>query len=125
MSRITEYSHVWIEPDGELSMKHIPGCNWYFGDCTCGADALNELIDKQATELDIKNKALLRIQTWAQAYPLDIFPPPNLIKAGEALKADGQTLDSVSADAMRHVLSQLTDIVATALKGDVAIKEKS
>ncbi len=31
----------------EPRMMHRPGCNWYPGDCTCGADKLNAFIDRQ------------------------------------------------------------------------------
>ena len=61
-------------------------------------------------------EALERIQTWAQAYPLAAFPKPDLKKAHKVLKAAGMTLDAISADAMRHALSGVKDIVDQALK---------
>lgn len=57
-----------------------------------------------------------RIQTWANAYPLTVFPKPDLKKAHKVLKAAGMTLDAISADAMRHVLEGIKDIVEQALK---------
>ena len=56
-----------------------------------------------------------RLRTWAKAYPLTAFPKPDLKKARKALKDAGMTLDAISADAMRHVLSGITDIVEQAL----------
>lgn len=60
--------------------------------------------------------ALGNLQTWSKAYPLTVFPKPDLKKAQEALKAVGMTLDAISADAMRHVLSGVEDIVKQALQ---------
>lgn len=69
--------------------------------------------DKRIAELEA---ALQRIDTWAKAYPLDAFPKPDLKRAAEVLKAAGMTLDSISADNMRHVLDSVKKIVSEALK---------
>ena len=42
-------------------------------------------------------EALERIVQWADAYPTDIFPRPDLLKAHALLKKGGMTLDSISA----------------------------
>ena len=63
-------------------------------------------------------KALLCIQAWANAYPLNIFPKPDLKKAAQVLKDNGMTLGSISADNMRHVLDGIKGIVDQALKDD-------
>jgi len=55
--------------------------------------------------------ALTRIDTWVKAYPLDIFPEPDLKKAAKVLKAAGMTLDSISASNMRHVLVGIQKII--------------
>jgi len=60
-------------------------------------------------------EALRRIQQWADAYPLKIFPEPNLKKAHRALLEHGMTLDAVSASAARHVLDGIRDIIKEAL----------
>ncbi|KKK66632.1 hypothetical protein LCGC14_2962170, partial [marine sediment metagenome] len=61
-------------------------------------------------------EALERIKTWSEAYPLKAFPKPDLKKAREVLEAAGMTLDSISADAMRHVINGVKNIVEQALK---------
>ena len=48
--------------------------------------------------------ALQHIEQWSHAYPLAVFPEPDLVKAAELLKAGGITLDAVSASCMRHVV---------------------
>lgn len=61
-------------------------------------------------------EALECIQNWAQAYPLDIFPKPDLKKAHKVLKAADMMLDAISANNMRHVLDGVKNIVGQALK---------
>lgn len=54
------------------------------------------------------NSALrAKIERWQKAYPLDIFPEPDLLKAADVLKAAGMTLDAVSASNIRHALKAL------------------
>ena len=61
-------------------------------------------------------EALERLQTWAKAYPLKVFPEPDFKKVAVVLKAAGLSLDSVSASNMRHVISRVKDITDQALK---------
>jgi len=58
---------------------------------------------------------LHRIKSWAQAYPLSIFPEPCFKKAHEILTANGMTLDAVSASNMRHVITQVQKMIDDAL----------
>jgi len=60
-------------------------------------------------------EALWRIDQWSQAYPLEVFPEPDWNKARQLLEAGGMTLDSVSAGAMRHVVSGVGKIAREAL----------
>ena len=87
--------------------------------CKWGDDSVGEVKIK-AQELLAENEkletALRRIQTWSRAYPLDIFEKPDLKKAARVLKAAGMTLDAITGDSMRHVLSGIKDIVDAALK---------
>jgi uncharacterized coiled-coil DUF342 family protein len=99
--------------------KDLPGFEEITGLLTEGEEMakskqqqINELRD-EVTRLRGKVK---EIQAWANAYPLVVFPKPNLKKAAEVLKAAGMTLDSISADNMRHVLDGIKDIVEKALK---------
>ena len=78
---------------------------------------LNLRITELETENDKFEGALLRIDTWAKAYPLDVFPKPDLKQAAKVLKAAGMTLDAIEADAMRHVIDGVKDITKQALKG--------
>jgi hypothetical protein len=82
-----------------------------------------EQIDAKAYNLALERicdleEALQRIVWWADAYPLDIFPvpaPADLQKAHEVLKANGMTIDAISAYSMRHALRGVGDIAKGAL----------
>lgn len=52
-----------------------------------------------------------RIDQWAKAYPLDVFPEPDLKEAAKLLKANGMTLDAISASNMRHVITKVVEIL--------------
>ena len=58
-----------IRPDksGALwKMKHVPGCEWFDGECDCGANAINALIEVQAKQI----KALEELGAAALSPPM-------------------------------------------------------
>jgi hypothetical protein len=62
--------------------------------------------------------ALQRILQWSQAYPIENFPKPDeayWAKAREVLEANDMTLDRISADNMRHVITQVGKIAEDGL----------
>jgi len=59
--------------------------------------------------------ALADIVRWADAYPLTIFPEPDMALAHKLLKAGGVSLDAVSASCMRYVAEQVKATVTKAL----------
>ncbi|KKM25389.1 hypothetical protein LCGC14_1595460 [marine sediment metagenome] len=65
---------------------------------------------------DKLQEALECIDIWAKAYPLGVFPKPDLKKAAKVLKAADMTLDAISADAMRHVINGVKNIVTEVLQ---------
>ena len=83
-------------------------------------EAAGEEMDKLRAEKAKLREALESIDTWAKAYPLKVFPKPDLKKAARVLKVAGMTLDAISADAMRHVLDGVKNIVSEALKRNAA-----
>ena len=50
---------------------------------------------------------LAELDGWEGAYPLAMFPEPDLERAAEVLKAHGMTLDAISASNMRHVVQRI------------------
>jgi hypothetical protein len=75
-----------------------------------------EMLADAANEIDKLRGALQRIEQWSDAYPLDMFPEPDLKKAAEVLKANGMTLDAISASCMRHVVEGVGKIAREALE---------
>ena len=66
--------------------------------------------------IDKLEHALHKIESWSRAYPLKIFPKPDLVKARALLEAGGITLDAISAHAMRHVIEGVGEIAREALR---------
>jgi hypothetical protein len=60
--------------------------------------------------------ALRQIVAWSEAYPLSVFPEPDLNKAQVLLRAGGMSLDGISAHAMRHVVEGVGKIAREALE---------
>ena len=107
-----------------------PIVDWYGGGTEGNRSDLDIVIDlvsdiqkdraellNQGKRIEELEKALLRIDNWAKAYPLDIFPEPDFKKAAEVLKAAGLSLDAISASNMRHVINGVKNIAEQALKG--------
>ena len=79
---------------------------------------------RQSTQICVLNlqikelkAALLKIDSWAKAYPLKVFPEPDFKKANKVLKAAGLSLNAISASNMRHVINGVNNILEQALKG--------
>jgi hypothetical protein len=70
---------------------------------------------KAEAEAATLREALEEIIQWSKAYPLTVFPEPDLEKAHALLKAGGMTLDAISASNMRHVITQAGEIALRAL----------
>jgi len=65
----------------------------------------------------VSQDVLDRIKSWSEAYPLSVFPEPDLVKARKLLEAGGMTLDSVSASNMRHVITKVNEMLTAAPDG--------
>ena len=66
-------------------------------------------------KLDRYEEALHRIAQWSRAYPLEVFPEPDLKRAHEVLTAHGMTLDAISAHVMRDLIVGVGKIAREAL----------
>ena len=80
--------------------------------CTC-VPYLRKQLQQAQTERNALRDGHKEIIQWANAYPLSVFPEPDLEKAHELLQAEGMTLDAISANAMRHVLKGVVGIAET------------
>ena len=61
-------------------------------------------IEKLESKLD-------KIKDWCEAYPVSVFPEPDLEKAARVLKENDMRLDDISASNMRHVLDGVKNII--------------
>lgn len=82
-------------------------------------------IEKLETDNERMKDALQRIANWQKAYPLDVFPEPDMKRAHEILKVAGMTLDAISASNMRHVLSNIKEIVDAGLGVTLLLSDKT
>ena len=65
--------------------------------------------DDQEVFEELSN-AVADFYQWSQAYPLDVFPEPDLKKAHELLMAGGMSLDAISAHIMRKTLANIGNV---------------
>lgn len=75
----------------------------------------NAAVMAMVAEIERLTEALMKIEQWSRAYPLAIFPEPDMAKARALLAAGGMSLDAVSASAMRHVVDGVGEIARRAL----------
>ncbi len=73
-------------------------------------------IQKMETRNEKLEGALIAVLNWAQAYPIEVFPEPDMKFASQLLKAGGVTIDAISASAMRHLLKRITEIINESLQ---------
>lgn len=100
----TDYiAEAITEAFGERCPEYAEGCH------TCE-------VWKQYDGLMAAEEALIRIEAWSEAYPLEVFPEPDLKKARALLEAGGMTLDAISASAMRHVVDGVGQIAKQAIR---------
>ena len=59
--------------------------------------------------IDHQYEAMQQIKAWCEAYPVDIFTPPDWVEAKE--KLGPELLSRVSADNMRHVVDGIRNII--------------
>jgi hypothetical protein len=117
--------HIKICPDHPLfhALKHIAQLEAeleankkYIIEVCKEKDAQDEQLQQAQAERDALDECLQEITQWCNAYPLTVFPEPDLKKAHELLKAGGITLDAVSASAMRHGLEGVAKIIEATRK---------
>ena len=80
--------------------------------------AIGDHRDLLQAENERLRDALERLDQWSKAYPIDIFPEPDLKDARAGLAQVGITLGQVSASNMRHVIKRVGEIARAALEGE-------
>lgn len=87
-----------------------------FGNPSDMMSYLEQENDKLQAENEKLREALEQLNIWCKAYPIKMFPKPDLKKAHKVLKENGMTLDAISADNFRYVLIKVDEITTKALK---------
>jgi hypothetical protein len=64
---------------------------------------------------------LHELDGWERAYPLTVFPEPDMNLAAELLVGGGLTLDAVSASNMRHVVSVIAPKARAAVEAQASL----
>jgi hypothetical protein len=70
----------------------------------------------RADEREHYDDLFAQIKSWSKAYPISVFPEPDFKKAHEVLKANGMTLDAISASNMKHVITQVQAMIDAAIR---------
>lgn len=73
---------------------------------------LIEEIEYLEKELGNQDEVLQMIRNWCEAYPIDIFTKPDYELCHKTLKTVGQTVDAISADCQRHLLSTIAERIS-------------
>ena len=98
----------------DASLPHCKTCGEVEYACVCLDDPIGHMQER----IDDLEDALQRIINWSEAYPLNVFPKPDLKKARDLLEAGGITLDAVASHCMRHVITGAAKIAREALDAD-------
>ena len=85
-----------------------------YGDCKLELEAFAKLV--AAKEREHYDDLFEHIKNWCEAYPISVFPEPDFGKAHEVLKANGMTLDAISASNMKHVITQVQKMIDAAIR---------
>ena len=97
--RPSEEEHVLIDETGDV-------IRWVIAE--------TEVAKLNAENVRLR-EALEKIKDWANAYPLDVFPEPDMKEVAQVLKNANLTIGSVSASNMRHCLKGAKRIARAAL----------
>ena len=81
-------------------------------------EAFAKLVDAKATAREREHYDALfeQIKGWCEAYPISVFPEPDFGRAHDVLKANGMTLDAISASNMKHVITQVQKMIDAAIR---------
>ena len=112
LDQLAGVNHYEKAPDGVIDWKmEAERANRLYANIE-RINRVDTALAKRVGQMIERNSAIrVALTQWLRAYPIDIFPEPDLEKAAELLKAGGQTLDAVSANMARHVLGRVIDML--------------
>jgi len=80
-------------------------------------DSLKYQNDQLRAENERLREALHLLDNWVKAYPLEMFPEPDLTLARKLLEDGGVSYDALNVYSMRHVINGVEKIINEALNG--------
>ena len=86
---------------------------------TTALQRANDLAERFERGWYLRGDALEKLQNWADAYPLDVFPEvlrQDWQRANEVLAQAGLSMSRMSASNIRHVINGVRETVAEGLK---------
>lgn len=76
-------------------------------------DSAVEALDKTRERLHDAEEVIAKVDNWARAYPLDVFPEPDIARCAELLNTGGQSIERLAAYARRGAIEWIgTDTAA-------------
>lgn len=114
--QITDCDARWFRVDDLVPVSALAALQQQLIEAHTEIGAQARKIDELRAENERMREALEKIDQWAKAYPLSVFPEPDFKKAHEVLTANGMTLDAISASNMRHVVTGVGEIARAALE---------
>lgn len=113
--RLLEQDHA---PDGwpAVQMRDVTALADEIERLTTALNHANAESERFERKWYLRGDALEKIEAWADAYPLEVFPEPDFARAHELLTAGGMTLDAISASNMRHVVNGVRGLAKSGLE---------
>lgn len=124
LSELRELAHEGIAMHSETAPERLvcEGLLWALDEVYRLGVALNHAND-QTERFErgwyLRGDVLERLQQWAEAYPVEVFPEPlrqEWQQANEVLAQAGLSMTRMSASNMRHVISGVRKLVEEGLK---------
>ncbi len=97
--------------EGCLNEDCLQHDSWYAQEQQKKIEELTAKRSKAVERLLHLQDKIVDIKLWCVAYPIDIFPEPDLQKAAKVLKENNMRLDDITASNMRHVLKGIQAII--------------
>ena len=112
MSELIRLADKYSDALRRIKQLEADSGNWEAAYKTCAKSE-----DKLIEENQRLTEAIEFVDNWCKAYPIKIFPEPDMKKAHQALKEHGMTLDAISTSNMRHVITRVREKFQKALEG--------
>lgn len=116
---IDEWSKGYYEGESKQAIISTQAQDRFLDDLKRKEKEHDVEVHKEAVgQCELLEDKMDKIMNWINAYPLDVFPEPDMKKACAILKEHEMTLDAISASNMRHVLEGIRKLIDNEPSGD-------